>query len=168
MSKSKPTVKKNGVIDIAGIMATIPHRYPMLLIDRVVDVIKGESCTGIKNVSVNEPFFQGHFPSHPIMPGVLIIEAMAQTAATLVVDSLEDVDAKSHVVYFMTIENARFRKPVVPGDRMLIKVKKERQRGHVWRFRGEAYVDDVLCAEAVYTAMLIPNGKTSPTSGAAE
>lgn len=164
MSKSKTSQTKNGTIDIAGIMERIPHRYPMLLIDRVIDVVKNESCTGIKNVSVNEPFFQGHFPSHPIMPGVLIIEAMAQTAATLVVDSLEDVGAKSHVVYFMTIENARFRKPVVPGDQMLIKVKKERQRGHVWRFRGEAYVDNVLCAEAVYTAMLIPNGGDATTS----
>jgi 3-hydroxyacyl-[acyl-carrier-protein] dehydratase len=167
MSKSKPTASKaNGVIDIAGIMDRIPHRYPMLLIDRVIDVIKAESCTGIKNVSVNEPFFPGHFPNHPIMPGVLIIEAMAQTAATLVVDSLDDVDSDSHVVYFMTIENARFRKPVVPGDLMLLKVKKERQRGPVWRFRGEAYVDDVLCAEAVYTAMLVPKG-SAPESGSA-
>lgn len=144
-------------IDITGIMKKIPHRYPMLLIDRVVNVVHGESCTGIKNVSVNEPFFQGHFPGHPIMPGVLIIEAMAQTAATLVVDSLEDVDAKSCVVYFMTIDNARFRKPVLPGDQLHIKVKKERQRGQVWKFRGEAFVDDVLCAEAVYTAMLVPD-----------
>ena len=145
------------VIDIAGIMKRIPHRYPMLLIDRVIDVVRGESCTGIKNVSVNEPFFQGHFPNHPIMPGVLIIEAMAQTAGTLVVDSLDDVDSGTHVVYFMTIEEARFRKPVVPGDQLQIKVKKERQRGHVWRFRGEAFVDGALCAEAVYTAMLVPD-----------
>ncbi len=146
----------NRVIDVAGIMQKIPHRYPMLLIDRVVDITRGESCVGIKNVSVNEPFFQGHFPGHPIMPGVLIIEAMAQTAATLVVDSLGDVDASTHVVYFMTIENARFRKPVVPGDRLAIHVKKERQRGHVWKFRGEAFVEGVLCAEASYTAMLVP------------
>jgi 3-hydroxyacyl-[acyl-carrier-protein] dehydratase len=164
MSKTKTPIKASNTIDIAGIMERIPHRYPMLLIDRVVDVVKAESCTGIKNVSVNEPFFQGHFPNHPIMPGVLIIEAMAQTAATLVVDSLADVDAGTHVVYFMTIENARFRKPVVPGDRMLIKVKKERQRGPVWRFRGEAYVDDALCAEAVYTAMLVPKG-SDPADG---
>ncbi len=157
MNKPKTHHKHNGTIDIAGIMAKIPHRYPMLLIDRVIDVVKNESCTGIKNVSASEPFFQGHFPGHPIMPGVLIIEAMAQAAATLVVDSLDDVNASTHVVYFMTIENARFRKPVVPGDQMQIKVKKERQRGNVWRFRGEAYVDDVLCAEAVYTAMLVPN-----------
>jgi 3-hydroxyacyl-[acyl-carrier-protein] dehydratase len=98
------------------------------------------------------------------MPGVLIIEAMAQTSATLVVDSLEDVGAKNHVVYFMTIDSARFRKPVVPGDTMHIKVAKERQRGHVWKFKGEAYVDGTLCAEAVYTAMLVPNGETGGTT----
>lgn len=149
-------------IDITGIMKKIPHRYPMLLIDRVIDVVKGESCTGIKNVSVNEPFFQGHFPNRPIMPGVLIIEAMAQTAATLVVDSLEGVGADSHIVYFMSIENARFRKPVLPGDQVHIKVKKERQRGHVWKFQGEAYVGDTLCAEASYTAMLVPDADRMP------
>lgn len=146
----------NGTIDIMGIMARIPHRYPMLLIDRVVDVVLGESCTGIKNVSANEPAFQGHFPGHPIMPGVLIIEAMAQTSATLVVASLDGVSCETHIVYFMTIDSARFRKPVLPGDTLHIKVKKERSRGNVWKFRGEAYVGDVLCAEAVYTAMLVP------------
>ncbi len=155
--------KTDRVVDINGIMQKIPHRYPMLLIDRVVNIVRGESCTGIKNVSANEPFFQGHFPGHPIMPGVLIIEAMAQTAATLVVDSLDDVDATTHVVYFMTIENARFRKPVVPGDHLEIQVKKDRQRGHVWKFRGEAFVDGALCAEASYTAMLMPNtGRGAP------
>ncbi|NTU76809.1 MAG: 3-hydroxyacyl-ACP dehydratase FabZ [Alphaproteobacteria bacterium] len=151
--------KTPSTIDITGIMKRIPHRYPMLLIDRVVDIVTAESCTGIKNVSVNEPFFQGHFPGHPIMPGVLIIEAMAQTAATLVVDSLKGVDSDTHVVYFMTIESARFRKPVVPGDQLHIKVKKERHRGNVWKFRGEAFVDDALCAEAVYTAMLVPDAE---------
>lgn len=155
---NKPKTEKTGsAIDIAGIMKRIPHRYPMLLIDRVIDVVKAESCTGIKNVTANEPFFQGHFPGHPIMPGVLIIEAMAQTAATLVVASLDGVGAENHVVYFMSIESAHFRKPVGPGDQLHIKVKKDRQRGHVWKFRGEAYVDGVLCADAVYTAMLVPN-----------
>ena len=96
------------------------------------------------------------------MPGVLIIEAMAQTAATLVVDSLDGVGAKSHIVYFMTIENARFRKPVLPGDQLHIKVKKERQRGHVWKFRGEAFVDGALCAEAAFTAMLVPDSDRLP------
>lgn len=144
-------------IDVTGIMKKIPHRYPMLLIDRVIDIVRAESCTGIKNVSINEPYFQGHFPGRPIMPGVLIIEAMAQTAATLVVDSLDGIDAESHIVYFMTIENARFRKPVVPGDQLQIRVKKERHRGTVWKFKGEAFVGDTLCAEAIYTAMLVPD-----------
>ena len=153
---TKPAGKsKNGTININGIMALIPHRYPMLLIDRVVEMVGTESCTGIKNVTANEPCFQGHFPNNPIMPGVLIIEAMAQTSAVLVVSSMEGVSAETHIVYFMTIEAARFRKPVVPGDTLHIKVKKDRQRGNVWKFRGEAYVDDVLCAEAMYTAMLV-------------
>jgi len=159
----KPAVPaKDDVIDVNAIMKMIPHRYPMLLIDRIIDVIKGESCTGIKNVTANEPCFQGHFPGHPIMPGVLIIEAMAQTSATLVVHSLDGVSCDTHVVYFMTVENAHFRKPVVPGDRLYINVKKERQRGQVWKFRGEAFVDGVLVAEAIYTAMLVP--KTLNTS----
>jgi 3-hydroxyacyl-[acyl-carrier-protein] dehydratase len=166
MNKPKTPAADKTTIDINGIMDRIPHRYPMLLIDRVIDVVPAESCTGIKNVSANEPCFQGHFPGHPIMPGVLIIEAMAQTSATLVVDALKGVNSESHVVYFMTIESARFRKPVVPGDQLHIKVKKERQRGNVWKFRGEAFVDDVLCAEAVYTAMLLPNGEGQADSAA--
>lgn len=143
------------VIDIHTIMKLIPHRYPMLLIDRVVNIVRGESGIGIKNVSANEPFFQGHFPDRPIMPGVLIIEAMAQTAATLVVDALSDTGAAAPLVYFMTIENARFRKPVEPGDQLQLRVKKDRHRGNVWRFHGEAFVGDSLCAEALYTAMLV-------------
>jgi 3-hydroxyacyl-[acyl-carrier-protein] dehydratase len=154
MTETK-TLSKND-IDTVGIMDRIPHRYPMLLVDKIVDIVRGESCTGIKNVTANEPFFQGHFPGHPIMPGVLIIEAMAQTAGVLVIDSLDNFKANSYLVYFMSIEDARFRKPVVPGDRLEMKVRKERQRGMVWKFRGEAFVDGVLCAEAVYTAMLIP------------
>ncbi len=143
-------------LDTIGIMALIPHRYPILLIDRVIDIIAGESCTGIKNVTANEPTFQGHFPGHPIMPGVLIVEAMAQTSATLVVASMEGVSCDTHIVYFMTIENARFRHPVVPGDTLHIKVRKDRSRGQVWKFIGEAFVGDRLCAEATYTAMLVP------------
>src|SRR5580704_8781829 len=116
MVKSGSESKHSGAIDIAGIMERIPHRYPMLMIDRIIDVVKGESCTGIKNVSANEPYFQGHFRGHPIMPGVFIIEAMAQTSATLVVASLDGVRGEAHVVYFMSIEPAHFRKPVSPGD----------------------------------------------------
>lgn len=155
--------KQVNTIDINGIMQRIPHRYPFLLIEKVIDIVPEESCTGIKNVSVNEPFFQGHFPGHPIMPGVLIIEAMAQTAATLVVDSMKGVDAQTHVVYFMSVEDARFRKPVLPGDQLHIKVKKERRRGDVWRFKGEAFVDDTLVAEATYTAMLVPDANRKDT-----
>jgi 3-hydroxyacyl-[acyl-carrier-protein] dehydratase len=143
-------------LDIGGIMARIPHRYPILLVDRIIDIVAGESCTGIKNVSANEPAFQGHFPGHPIMPGVLIIEAMAQTAATLVVASMDGVSCDTHIVYFMTIESARFRHPVVPGDQLHIKVQKDRQRGAIWKFKGGAFAGDKLCAEAVFTAMLVP------------
>jgi 3-hydroxyacyl-[acyl-carrier-protein] dehydratase len=166
MTKPKNAPDKS-TVDINGIMGRIPHRYPMLLIDRVIDIVPNEGCTGIKNVTVNEPFFQGHFPEHPIMPGVLIIEAMAQTSAVLVMDELSGVSSKTHVVYFMTIETARFRKPVVPGDQLHIKVKKERQRGNVWKFRGEAFVADVLCAEAIYTAMLLPKGEGAGSGQAA-
>lgn len=150
------TQKTPTALDISGIMAAIPHRYPMLLIDKVADIVPSESCTSVKNVTINEPFFQGHFPGHPIMPGVLIIEAMAQTSAVLVVASMEGVSCETHVVYFMTIDSARFRHPVTPGDTMHIKVQKERTRGNVWKFRGEAFVGEKLCAEAVYTAMLVP------------
>lgn len=142
-------------LDVKGIMERIPHRYPMLLIDRVTDLVAGESATGLKNVTANEPFFPGHFPAHPIMPGVLIVEAMAQTAATVVVDSISSTDIRTDLVYFMMIEKARFRHPVVPGDTLQLQVKKERQRGNVWRFKGEAYVKERLCAEAVFTAMLV-------------
>jgi 3-hydroxyacyl-[acyl-carrier-protein] dehydratase len=167
MNKPKAAPHKTGEIDIAGVMERIPHRYPMLLVDRVRDVVKGESCTGIKNVSANEPCFQGHFPGHPIMPGVLLIEAMAQTSATLVVASLDEVNCKTHVVYFMSIESAHFRKPVIPGDQLTIKVKKERQRSNIWKFRGEVYVENVLCAEAVYTAMLVPNNANADSEATA-
>ncbi len=139
-------------LDINDIKLRIPHRYPMLMIDRIEDIVSGESGTGIKAVSGNEPFFAGHFPTKPIMPGVLIIEAMAQTAGTLVIDSLGY--EKQNLVYFMSIEEARFRSPVVPGDLLKLKVKKEKQRGNIWRFSGHAYVGDELKAEAVFMAML--------------
>jgi 3-hydroxyacyl-[acyl-carrier-protein] dehydratase len=142
------------VIDLGRIMQVIPHRYPMLLIDRVVDVVLNVSAIGIKNVSANEAFFQGHFPGHPVMPGVLIIESMAQTAAVLVVETL-GAHAEGRVVYFMTIENAKFRRPVVPGDQLRIHVAKERSRGSVWKFSGVARVDGVSVAEATYSAMIM-------------
>lgn len=141
-------------IDIGRVMEMIPHRYPMLMIDKVIDVVPSVSATGVKNVTINEPFFQGHFPSRPVMPGVLIIEAMAQTAAVLVVHSLGR-SAEGKLVYFMSIDDARFRKPVVPGDTVLIHIQKERQRGSVWKFSAKAMVGDNLVAEATYAAMIL-------------
>ncbi|MBT6094156.1 MAG: 3-hydroxyacyl-ACP dehydratase FabZ [Rhodospirillaceae bacterium] len=142
-------------LDINEIMDMIPHRYPFLLIDSVRDIVAGESAVGIKNVTINEPFFQGHFPGHPIMPGVLIVEAMAQTSAVMVVDTMGKKE--NRLVYFMTVDQARFRKPVVPGDRVELRIVKQRSRGNVWKFKGEAIVDGVLKAEATYSAMIVDN-----------
>ena len=143
-----------GTVDIARIMHAIPHRYPFLMIDRVVDMVRNHSAVGIKNVSVNENFFQGHFPGHPVMPCVLIIESMAQTAAVLVVETLGPA-AAGRVVYFMSVEGAKFRRPVVPGDQLRIHVTKERHRGNVWKFTAVARVDGVSVAEATYAAMIM-------------
>jgi len=142
------------VLGINRIKKLIPHRYPFLMIDRVIDVVYDVSATGIKNVTINEPYFQGHFPSRPIMPGVLIIEAMAQTAGVLVVASMGG-SADGKLVYFMAIEAARFRKPVTPGDCVHIPVEKIQSRGNVWKFKGEALVDGKLMAEATYSAMIV-------------
>jgi 3-hydroxyacyl-[acyl-carrier-protein] dehydratase len=141
-------------IDIMGIMEAIPHRFPFLLIDRVVELKRGESAVGIKNVTINEPFFQGHFPRQPVMPGVLIVEAMAQTAGVFVVETLEGA-AAGKLVYFMTIDDARFRKPVFPGDTLRILVTKLRNRANVWKFSGEARVEGTLVAEAHFAAMIM-------------
>jgi len=141
-------------LDIERIMQMIPHRYPFLLVDRLVDVIPNQSAVGIKNVSIGDPWFQGHFPGRPVMPGVMIIESMAQTAAVLVVRTLGS-GAEGKLVYFMSIEGARFRKPVIPGDTLHVHVHKERSRGNVWKFSGEAKVNDQTVAEATYTAMIL-------------
>jgi len=141
-------------VDVMRIMEMIPHRYPFLMIDRVVDIVRDEHATGIKNVSINEAFFQGHFPRQPVMPGVLIIESMAQTAAVLVVETLEGA-AAGKLVYFMTVDSARFRKPVMPGDQLRIEVEKVRNRGNVWKFSGKAKVGDALIAEAQFSAMIM-------------
>ena len=141
-------------LDILKIMEMIPHRYPMILVDRVIDVVPDVSCTGIKNVTINEGFFQGHFPRYPVMPGVMIVESMAQTAAILVVKTLGE-DAKGKLVYFMTVDNARFRRPVVPGDSMRVHVKRLQQRRNVWKFSGKVMVEDVLVAEAEFAAMIM-------------
>ena len=141
-------------IDINGIQRLIPHRYPFLLVDRLVDIVKGERAVGIKNVTINEPFFEGHFPIRPIMPGVLIVESMAQTAGCLVLHTL-GTDADNKLVYFMTIDDARFRRPVTPGDQMRILVEQRRSRGNVFKFKGRATVNDSLCAEATFSAMIV-------------
>lgn len=143
--------------DIARIMALLPHRYPFLMVDRMVEMVLGERAVGLKNVSVNEPHFQGHFPGEPIMPGVLLIEAMAQTAGALVVETLGDA-MHGKLVYFMSIENARFRQPVRPGDQIFIHVEKVHARRLVWKFKGECRVADKVVADAIYTAMIVDRG----------
>ena len=151
------------LIDNKTLHEFLPHRYPFLLVDRVLDLVPRVSIRALKNVTMNEPFFQGHFPAHPIMPGVLIIEAMAQTAGALVVKTLqvqngkdtEQADGSDIMVYFMSVEEAKFRKPVVPGDVLRLKVTKDRARGNIWRFKGQAYVGDTLASEASFMAMIV-------------
>ncbi len=141
-------------INIQEIEKLIPHRYPFLLVDRVEDVVLSESAVGIKNVTANEWFFQGHFPGHPVMPGVLIVEAMAQTAGILVMKSTARA-AANKTVYFMSIEEARFRKPVVPGDTLHIHVKKLKERDPIWKFSSQALVNGTVVSEAVFSAMIV-------------
>ena len=141
-------------VDVQRIMEMIPHRHPFLMIDKVVDMVANQRATGIKSVSINENYFQGHFPARPVMPGVLIIEAMAQTAAVLVVHTLGP-ESEGKLVYFMSVDNARFRRPVFPGDRLHVHVTKQRHRGNVWKFEGRAKVGDNLMAEAVFAAMIL-------------
>ncbi|MEM6620655.1 MAG: 3-hydroxyacyl-ACP dehydratase FabZ [Pseudomonadota bacterium] len=140
--------------DLARIKRMIPHRYPFLLIDRVEEIVKNTSAIGVKNVTNNEPFFQGHFPDKPIMPGVLVVEAMAQTAGVLVVETLEMID-QGLLVYFMTLDKTRFRRLVEPGDVLELHVKILRGRGKIWKFWAEAKVGDHIAAEAEYSAMII-------------
>ena len=141
-------------VDILRLLRILPHRYPFLLVDKIIEIDGDKSAIGIKNVTINEPHFQGHFPEQPVMPGVLIIEAMAQTAGAIYIRSTgED---KPSLVYFMTVDNAKFRRPVVPGDRLEIHVRKLRQRGNSWRFACEALVDGVKAAEAEISAMMSP------------
>lgn len=141
-------------IDTQGIKQLIPHRYPFLLVDAIKSLTPDDSAIGLKNVSINEPFFQGHFPERPVMPGVLLVEAMAQTAGCLVVESIGK-EPEGKLVYFMTIDNARFRKPVVPGDQLSIHVVKTRERGNVYKFNGKVYVKDDIVAEASFSAMIV-------------
>ena len=141
------------MMDIARIIESLPHRYPFLLVDRILEVTDATRVVGLKNVTINEPFFQGHFPGHPIMPGVLIVEAMAQTGGVLLLASVEDPQAK--VVYFMSLDNVKFRKPVVPGDQIRMEVELVQNRGRTVRLRGQALVDGVVVAEADMMARIV-------------
>ena len=141
-------------IDYAEVLRRIPHRYPFLLIDRAEDYVASTSITGVKNVTFNEPFFQGHFPIDPVMPGVLIVEAMAQTGALLMSKSLE-VDVSNKVIMFMSIDGVRFRRPARPGDQLRMKVEVTRARKDAYKFRGETFIDGKLAAEAEFMAMVV-------------
>jgi 3-hydroxyacyl-[acyl-carrier-protein] dehydratase len=152
MADSARTVLET--VDILQLLKLLPHRYPFLLVDRVIEIDSDNSAIGIKNVTYNEPHFQGHFPEQPVMPGVLIVEAMAQTAGIICLKSMGS--DKPSLVYFMTIDNAKFRRPVVPGDRLEIHVKKQKKRGNIWRFACEAMVDGAKVAEAEISAMMSP------------
>jgi len=140
------------MIEINEILAILPHRYPFLLIDRIVEFEASRSATGVKNVTMNEPFFAGHFPGHPIMPGVLIVEAMAQVGGVL---AFKSADVKDKVVYFMGIDKARFRRPVVPGDTLRLSLGVKKCRGTIWVFEGEAFVDGDRVAEAELMATIV-------------
>ncbi len=160
------TTETGTTADLARIKRMIPHRYPFLLIDRVDEIIKNTSAIGIKNVTNNEPHFQGHFPDKPIMPGVMIVEAMAQTAGVLVVETLGMID-QDLLVYFMTLDKTRFRKLVEPGDVLELHVKILRGRGKIWKFWGEGKVNGEIVAEAEYSAMIITQDDERRRSGAA-
>jgi UDP-3-O-[3-hydroxymyristoyl] N-acetylglucosamine deacetylase/3-hydroxyacyl-[acyl-carrier-protein] dehydratase len=141
------------VADIQDIMKVLPHRYPFLLVDRILEVEPGKRIVGLKNVTINEPFFPGHFPGHPVMPGVLIVEAMAQTGGMMLMDSVEDPESK--VVYFMSLDNVKFRKPVVPGDQLRFELEMVKFRGKTCHMRGVAYVEGQPVAEADMMAAIV-------------
>jgi UDP-3-O-[3-hydroxymyristoyl] N-acetylglucosamine deacetylase/3-hydroxyacyl-[acyl-carrier-protein] dehydratase len=149
---TKPEEGRRTVYGIEEIMRALPHRYPFLLVDRILEIEENKRVVGIKNVTINEPFFQGHFPGHPIMPGVLIVEAMAQVGGMLLLGGLEDPDTK--VVYFMSLDNVRFRKPVKPGDQIVFEVEIIQIRGKIAKTRGVARVDGEVVAEADMAAMV--------------
>ena len=146
------------MLDVVEIQKILPHRYPFLLVDRVIDLEEGKSIKAYKNVSISEPVFQGHFPGHPIYPGVMIIEGMAQAGGVLAFKSSSEAEqeaAKDKVVYFMSIDKAKFRNPVKPGDRLEYRLEVLKHRGNIWVLDGKAYVDDTLVAEAELKAMIV-------------
>ncbi|MDX8377932.1 MAG: 3-hydroxyacyl-ACP dehydratase FabZ [Mariprofundales bacterium] len=145
------------LLDIDKIMQHLPHRYPLLLVDKVLEFEPNVSIRALKNVTINEPHFVGHFPNHPIMPGVLIVEAMAQTGGILAFESTPE--QKDALVFFTGIDGVRFRKPVRPGDQLILQLTCLRRRGIIWKFRGEAFVDDVLVCEGILTASMMPAKK---------
>ncbi|MGB0506294.1 MAG: 3-hydroxyacyl-ACP dehydratase FabZ [Pikeienuella sp.] len=153
-AENAETEKPLGYADLEKIKRMIPHRYPFLLVDAVKDIAVGETAVGIKNVTANEPHFQGHFPDKPVMPGVLIVEALAQTAGVLVVETQDMID-QGLLVYFMTLDKVRFRRVVAPGDQLELHVKIIRGRGKIWKFWGEAKVDGEIAAEAEFAAMIV-------------
>jgi 3-hydroxyacyl-[acyl-carrier-protein] dehydratase len=142
------------MMDLLEIQKLLPHRYPFLLVDRVTEIVKGQKLVAYKNVTINEPFFQGHFPGHPVMPGVLILEALAQTTAILAYKS-EDIDPEKKVTYLMGIDGARFRKPVMPGDKLQLEVEIIRHKGAIWKAKGTATVDGAKVAEAEFLATVV-------------
>jgi 3-hydroxyacyl-[acyl-carrier-protein] dehydratase len=148
------TEKDSISMDIHEILNHLPHRYPFVLVDRVLSLDVGKEITAIKNVSINEPFFPGHFPYHPVMPGVLIIEAMAQAAAILSFKTMESKPSDDSVYYFAGIDKARFKKPVSPGDQIILKVKIDRILRGIWKYSGQALVDDAVVAEAEFMCIL--------------
>ncbi len=143
------------MLDINQIMELLPHRYPFLLIDRILEFEAGKRIVGLKNVTMNEPFFQGHFPGHPIMPGVLLLEAMAQTGGVLAMKSIPAEDVKKKVLYFMSIDKAKFRKPVIPGDQLRFEIDVIRQRSNVMSLKAQALVDGAVVAESEMMAMVV-------------
>ena len=142
-------------IDIGRILDVLPHRYPFLLVDRILEVEGDKRIVGLKNVTINEPFFQGHFPGHPIMPGVLIIEAMAQVGGMLLLNHFEGQDIENKVVYFMSLDDVKFRRPVVPGDQIRFELEMLQFRGRTCRMKGMAFVDGQVVAEAVMIATVV-------------
>jgi 3-hydroxyacyl-[acyl-carrier-protein] dehydratase len=143
------------MIGIQEIMETLPHRYPFLLVDRIIEMETGKRIVGIKNVTINEPFFQGHFPGHPIMPGVLLLEAMAQTGGVLAMKSVPPEQVRNKVIYFMSIDKAKFRKPVIPGDQVRFELEQIKQRANIRAYSAKALVDGAVAAEAELMAMIV-------------